>query len=109
MTSAHAACDILGLEECTKATPPPGTDPATGRTARLLVNVKPVPGSRLGTFLFLAVRESLWRTADSGADFPEAVRRYEAAVGRRLPRVTSLPSFGAVERRVGECRREVAV
>ena len=47
--------------------------------------------------------------ADPGANLLEAVRRYEAAAGRRLPAAGSLPSFGAVERRVGQCSREVAV
>ena len=108
MTPAPAAFDILCLEECTKATTS-RDESTTERSARLLINARPVPGSRLDAFLFLAGRESLWRTADPGADLPEAVRRYEAAAGRRLARATSLPSFGAVERGVGECRREVAV
>ncbi len=36
------------------------------------------------------------RGAVPGADFAEAVRRYEAAIGRALSRAASLPSFGAV-------------
>ena len=101
MIPALAACDILGFEDCTKATTS-RNEPATEHAARLVINAKQVPGSRLDAFIFLTVRESLWRTADPGADLPEAVRRYEAAVGRRLPRAASLPSFGAVERQVGE-------
>ena len=67
MTPAPAACDILGLEDCIKATTF-RDEPATERAARLLINAKSVPGSRLDAFVFLAGRESLWRTADSGAD-----------------------------------------
>lgn len=84
-------------------------EPATGRAAHLLINGKAVPGNRFDAFLFLVGREWLWRTADPGADLPEAVRRYGAATGRRLPRATSRPSFGAIERRIVESRREVAV
>ena len=82
-------------------------DGATAYAARLLIDR--APGSRLDAFLLLAGRESLWRTADPGADFAEAVRRYEAAAGRALPRAASLPSFGAVKWRCDERRSEVAV
>lgn len=101
ITPAPAAFDILGLEECTKATTS-RDEPVSEPVACLLINAKPIPGSRLDAFLFLAVRESLCRTADPEANFPEAVYRYEAAAGRRLPRAMSLPSFGAVERRARE-------
>ena len=53
--------------------------------------------SRLDTFPLLAGQESQWRTADPCAKLPQAVRRYEAAAGRELPRATSLPSYGAVK------------
>ena len=39
MTPAPAACDILGLEDCTKATTS-RDEPATQRAARLLINAK---------------------------------------------------------------------
>ena len=84
-------------------------DTVTERAARLLVDREPGPGSRLDAFLLLAGQEVLWRTAGPGADFAEAVRRYEAAIGRALPRAASLPSFGAVKWRRAERRREVAV
>ena len=82
-------------------------DGAIAYAARLLIDR--APGSRLDAFLLLAGQESLWRTAGPGADFAEAVRRYEAATGRSLPRAASLPSFGAVKWRRSERRSEVAV
>ena len=81
-------------------------DGATAHAARLLIDR--APGSRLDAFLLLAGQESLWRTAGPGADFAEAVRRYEAATGQAL-RAASLPSFGAVKWRRAERRAEVAV
>ena len=84
-------------------------DTATGRAARLLLDREPGPGSRLDAFLLLASQEVLWRGAGPGADFAEAVRRYETATGRVLPRAASLPSFGAVKWRRDERRAEVAV
>ena len=54
-------------------------------------------------------RESLWGTAEPDAELPEAVPRYKATAGQTLPRTTSLPSFGAVERHVGKFPREVTV
>ena len=82
----------------------------TERAARILIERDPGPGDRLDAFLLLAGQEYLWRRRDRpGADFGEAVRMYEAAAGRRLPRPTSLPFFGAVKRRRIERRREVAV
>ena len=82
-------------------------DTATERAAGLLIDRE--PGSRLDAFLLLAGQERLWRGAGPGADFAEAVRRYEAAIGRALPRAVSLPSFGAVKWRRTERRAEVAV
>ena len=84
-------------------------DTATERAARLLIDRAPGPGSRLDAFLLLAGQEVLWRGAGPGADLAEAVRRYEAAIGRALPRAASLPSFGAVKWRRAERRSEVAV
>ena len=84
-------------------------DGATARAARLLIDREPGPGSRLDAFLLLAGQEYLWRGAGPGADFAEAVRRYEGAIGRALPRAASLPSFGAVKWRRAERRSEVAV
>ena len=84
-------------------------DTATARAARLLIERAPGPGSRLDAFLLLASQEVLWRGAGPGADFAEAVRRYEAAIGWALPRAASLPSFGAVKWRRAERRSEVAV
>ena len=78
-------------------------DGATAYAARLLIDC--APGCRLDALVHLAGEEHLWRGAGPGADFAEAVRRYEAVIGRTLPRVASLPSFGAVEWR----RAEVAV
>ena len=72
-------------------------DVATERAARLFLDRQPGPGSRLDAFLLLASQEVLWCGAGPGADFAEAVRRYEAAIGRALPRAASLPSFGAVK------------
>ena len=62
MTPAPAACDILCLEECTKATPS-RNDSATEYAARCLINARPAPESLLHAFLFLAGRESLARHA----------------------------------------------
>ena len=107
-TAAPAACDIRGPEDCTKATTS-RDEPATKHAARLVINAKLVPGSRLDAFIFLAGLESLWRTADPGVDLTEAVRWHDAAAGRKWPQTTSLPSFGAVERQVGEYLRKVAV
>ena len=59
-------------------------DGATAYAARLLIDHG--PGSRLDAFLHLAGQEFLWRGAGPVADFVEAVRRYEAARGRALPR-----------------------
>ena len=87
----------------------PHHDTATERAARLLLDRQPGPGSRLDAFLLLASQEVLWRGAGPGADFAEAVRRYEAATGRALPRAASLPSFGVVKWRRDERRSEVAV
>ena len=53
-----AAGDIFSLEDCTKATTS-WDEPATERDAGLLINAKPIPGSRLDAFIFLAGRESL--------------------------------------------------
>ena len=82
-------------------------DGATAYAARLLIDRE--PNSRLDAFLLLAGQESLWRTAGPGADFAEAVRRYEGAIERALPRGASLPSFGAVKWRRAERRSAVAV
>ena len=82
-------------------------DGATAYAARLLIDR--VPGCRLDAFLHLAGHDFLWRGAGPGADLAEAVRRYEAAIGRALPRAASLPSFGAVKWRPAERRSEVAV
>lgn len=82
-------------------------DGATAYAAHLLIDR--APASRLDAFLLLAGQEVLWRGAGPGADFAEAVRRYEAAIGRALPRIASLPSFGAVKWRPAERRAEVAV
>ena len=82
-------------------------DGATVYAAHLLIGRE--PGSRLDAFLLLASQQYLWRGAGPGADFTEAVRRYEAAIGRALPRAASPPSFGAVKWRRAERRSEVAV
>ena len=60
MTPAPAACDILRLEECTKAAPS-RNDSAIEYAARLLINARPAPGSWLDAFLFLVGRESVAR------------------------------------------------
>ena len=84
-------------------------DTVTERAARLLIDRATGPGTRLDAFLLLAGQEALWRGTGAGADLAEAVRRYEAAIERALPRAASLPSFGAVKWRRAERRREVAV
>lgn len=84
-------------------------DTPTERAARLLLDHEPGPRSRLDAFLLLASQQYLWRGAGPGADFAEAVRRYEAATGRTLPRAASPPSFGVVKWRRDERRSEVAV
>ena len=84
-------------------------DTTTERAAGLLLDRAPGPRSRLDAFLLLAGQDSLWCGAGPGADFAEAVRRYEAAIGRALPRAASLPSFGVVKWRRDERRSEVAV
>ena len=68
-------------------------DTATERAVRLLIDRAPGPGSRLDAFLLLAGQEYLWRGVGPGADFPEAVRRYEAAIGRTLS-ASLTPSYG---------------
>ena len=84
-------------------------DTATERATRLLIDRESGPCSRLDAFLLLASQEVLWRGAGPGADFAEAVRRYEAATDQTLPRAASLPSFGVVKWRRDERRSEVAV
>ena len=64
MTPAPAACDILRLEECTKATTS-RNDSAIKYAARLLANARPAPRSWLDAFLFLSGRESAVRHARS--------------------------------------------
>ena len=44
MTPAPASCDILGLEDYTKATTCQD-EPATEHAACLVINAKPVPGA----------------------------------------------------------------
>ena len=82
---------------------------ATMRAARILIARAPGPATRLDAFLLLAGQEHLWRRDGSGADFAEAVRRYEAAAGTTLARPMSPPSFGVVKWRGAERRHEVAV
>ena len=82
---------------------------ATMRAARTLIDRAPGPGTRLDAFLLLAGQETLWRSDGPGADFAEAVRRYEAAAGITLARPPSPPSFGVVKWRGAERRHEVAV
>ena len=74
---------------------------ATMRAARTLIDRAPGPGTRLDAFLLLAGQETLWRSDGPGADFAEAVRRYEAnvssasaSVADTVPRPTAvlLPS-----------------
>ena len=81
----------------------------TMRAARILIGQDPGPGDRLDAFLLLAGQELLWRSEAPGADFAEAVHRYEAATGRTLPRPAALPSFGVVKWRGAERRHEVGV
>ena len=81
----------------------------TMRAARILIGQDPGPGDRLDAFLLLAGQEFLWRSEPPGADFTEAVHRYEAATGRTLPRPAALPSFGVVKWRGAERRHEVGV
>ena len=82
---------------------------ATVRAARMLIDREPGPATRLDAFLLLAGQEYLWRRDGPGADFAEAVRRYEAAAGTTLARPLSPPSFGVVKWRGAERRHEVAV
>ena len=82
---------------------------ATMRAARILIDRDPGPGDRLDAFLLLAGQEFLWRRDAPGADFADAVGRYEAATGRALPRPATLPSFGVVKWRGAERRHEVGV
>ena len=82
---------------------------ATMRAARILTDRDPGPGDRLDAFLLLTGLEFLWRRAGPGADFAEAVCRYEAVSGRTLPKPASAPSFGVVKWRGAERRHEVAV
>ncbi len=82
---------------------------ATMRAARILTDQDSGPGDRLDAFLLLTGLEFLWRRDGPGADFAEAVRRYEAVSGRTLPKPASPPSFGIVKWRGAERRHEVAV
>ena len=82
---------------------------ATMRAARILIDRAPGPATRLDVFLLLAGQEPLWRRDGPGADFAEAVRRYEAAAGTTLARHLPPPSFGVVKWRGAERRHEVAV
>ena len=89
----------------------PRPDP-TERAARILVERG--PEDRLDAFMMLTGQEYLWRMqgpeSDApGADFVEAVRRYEAETGRVLARQTRPPSFGVVRYRRAERCREAAV
>ena len=84
----------------------------TERAARILTERG--PGDRLDAFMMLTGQEYLWRMQgperDSpGADFAEAVRRYEAETGRVLARQTRPPRFGVVRYRRSERCREAAV
>lgn len=84
----------------------------TERAARILAERG--PEDRLDAFMMLAGQDYLWRMQgperDSpGADFAEAVRRYEAETGTVLPRQTRPPSFGVVRYRRADRTREVAV
>ena len=81
----------------------------TERAARILAERAPAPRDRLDAFLFLAGQDFLWRRDGPGADFGEAIRVYEVGTGKVVPRVASLPVFGAVKHRRAERRREVAV
>ena len=82
---------------------------ATMRAERILIARAPGPVTRLDAFLLLAGQEPLWRRDGPGADFVEAVRRYEAAAGITLARPRSPPYFGVVKWRGAERRHEVAV
>ena len=82
---------------------------ATMRAARILTDQDPGPGDRLDAYLLLTGQEFLWRRDGPGADFADAVRRYEAVSGRTLPSPASPPSFGVVKWRGAERRHEVAV
>ena len=62
MTPTPAACDILRLEECTKAAPSRNGS-AIEYAARLLINARPAPGGWLDAFHFLAGWESVARHA----------------------------------------------
>ena len=82
---------------------------ATMRAAQILIDR--APGSRHPPRRLPPARgpEPLWRSDGPGADFAEAVRRYEAATGTTLARPRSPPSFGVVKWRGAERRHEVAV
>ena len=82
---------------------------ATMRATQILIDRAPGPATRLDAFLLLAGQERLWRRDGPGADFAEAVRRYEAAAGTTLARPLSPPAFGVVKWRGAERRHEVAV
>ena len=82
---------------------------ATIRAARILIDQDPGPGDRLDAFLLLAGQEFLWRRNGPGAEFSDAVSRYEAVTGRTLPKPATLPSFGVVKWRGAERRHEVGV
>ena len=84
----------------------------TERAARILAERG--PEDRLDAFMMLTGQEYLCRMQgperDSpGADFAEAVRRYEAKTGRVLARQRRPPTFGAVRYYRPDRRREVAV
>ena len=84
----------------------------TERAARILAERS--PEDRLDAFMMLTGQEYLWRMQgperDSpGADFAEAVSRYEAKTGRVLARQTHPPTFGAVRYYRPDRTREVAV
>ena len=83
---------------------------ATMRAARILIDQDPGPGDRLDAFLLLTGLEFHWRRDGPGADFTDAVRRYEALSGRTLPKPASAPSFGIVKWRGAErCVTELAL
>ena len=83
----------------------------TERAARILIDGQSDPHDRLDAYLTLTGQEFLWRCDGSGADFDEALRRYEATTGRKLARVASniLPMFGVIKYSRQDRRSEVAV